>query len=253
MPFTFSHPAIVLPLKKIKPAWFSTTGLVMGSLAPDLPYFLKMDGETDFGHTFAGIFLLDLPLAFLVAIAFHRWYRNSLVRHLPSPLDRQHADCLSFRFQDYLKRGWLLFAISSFIGVLSHLVWDEFGKPDGYVYYLAPSFFSQPVRLGPFNPPLYILIERIGAVLGLVFLTWVVLGKKQETLVFNPLPVKRKVFYWLSMAVVTAVIASVILMADKGGASTSYLIVVLLGAGLFAFASVTPLFDTPAKPQKKDL
>lgn len=252
MPFTVSHPAIVLPLKKIKPAWFSTTGLVMGSLAPDFPYFLKMDGTSDYGHTFAGIFLLDIPLSFLVAIAFHLWYRNSLIRHLPSPLDRQHADCLSFRFLDYLKRGWLLFAISCLIGVVSHLVWDEFAKPEGYVYYLAPSFFRQAIRLGPFNQPLYTLIERVGAVLGLAFLAWVLLRKNPEASGFHPLPVKQKVYYWLSVALGTAAFASVILMADKGGASLGHYVILLLSAGLYALALATPLWGFLHHPNEKD-
>jgi hypothetical protein len=252
MPFTFSHPAIVLPLKKMKPAWFSTTGLAVGSMAPDFPYFLKMDGESDFGHTFTGIFLLDLPFCFLIAIAFHRWFRNSLIRHLPSPLDQQYAACLSFRFLHFLKRGWLLFAVSSFIGVVSHLLWDDFAQPDGYLYYVAPSFFSQPVRLGPFNPPLYQLLEWAGAALGLAFVGWVVLRKRQEATPFIPLPVKQKVSYWLSIALGTAAVASAKLVADKDGTSFGHYVIVLISAGLFAFAWATPLFGFLHKPQKRD-
>lgn len=252
MPFTFSHPAIVLPLKRIMPVWFSTTGLVLGSLAPDFPYFLTIDGTSDFGHTLPGIFLLDLPLVFLVAIAFHHWFRNSLIRYLPSPLDRQYADCLSFRFHDYLKRGWLMFTVSSFVGVVSHLIWDEFAKPEGYVYYVAPSFFSQYIRLGPFNLPLYVFIERVGAVLGLVFLAWVLLRKKLVVSAFNPLPNRQKMYYWISVALVTVLSASAILVTDKVSPSFGHYVIVLLSAGLFSFALATPLFSFIYKSVKTD-
>ena len=47
MPFTFSHPAIVLPFSK---KWFSLTALVTGSIIPDFEYFFKMKGHSDYGH-----------------------------------------------------------------------------------------------------------------------------------------------------------------------------------------------------------
>ena len=39
MPFTFSHPAIVLPLTFLRRQWFSLTGLAVGSLTRDVKYF----------------------------------------------------------------------------------------------------------------------------------------------------------------------------------------------------------------------
>ena len=42
MPFTFSHPAIVLPLVRKSGHWFSATGLIIGSLTPDFEYFMRM-------------------------------------------------------------------------------------------------------------------------------------------------------------------------------------------------------------------
>ncbi|WP_240482010.1 DUF4184 family protein [Flavobacterium psychrophilum] len=39
MPFTFSHPAIILPLRYLPRQWFSLTGLIIGSLTPDFEYF----------------------------------------------------------------------------------------------------------------------------------------------------------------------------------------------------------------------
>ncbi|WP_220463965.1 DUF4184 family protein [Adhaeribacter radiodurans] len=41
MPFTFSHPAIVLPLTLLLRKWYSLTGLVIGSLTPDFEYFYQ--------------------------------------------------------------------------------------------------------------------------------------------------------------------------------------------------------------------
>ncbi|WP_162052602.1 DUF4184 family protein [Pontibacter pamirensis] len=241
MPFTFSHPAIVLPFKAIKPAWFSTTGLVVGSIAPDLVYFLKMGGSADFGHTLAGVIILDLPLSFLLAIAFHLWVRNILILHLPAPLDKKHSDYLNFDFLLYLKKHWLLFFLSVAIGVFSHLFWDDFSKPDGFVYYFAPAFFSQKIHVGPLDMQLYTLIERTGSAVGLAFLVWVVCRKRLASSTINPHSFKRKFVYWLCIFMVMAIAAAVKLLFDKEGDSVSYYVVVLTSAGVLSFVFVTVL------------
>ncbi|WP_262496247.1 DUF4184 family protein [Flavobacterium piscis] len=45
MPFTFSHPAIILPLKYLPKNWISLTGLIIGSLTPDFEYFYSNEGS----------------------------------------------------------------------------------------------------------------------------------------------------------------------------------------------------------------
>jgi hypothetical protein len=54
MPFTFSHPAIILPLKYFKKKWFSLTGLVIGSMTPDFEYFVRMRIQSNYSHTIEG-------------------------------------------------------------------------------------------------------------------------------------------------------------------------------------------------------
>lgn len=243
MPFSFSHPAIVLPLKKVRPGWFSSTGLITGSIAPDLPYFLAMSGSWDFGHTLAGIFLLDLPLSFLAAIIFHQWFRNSLIRHLPSPLDRKYSDRLAFDFLTYLKKGWLLFAVSAFIGVVSHLVWDDFAKPEGLVlYYLAPSFLGHVVEVGPVEAPVYLLIERAGSIVGLAVMVWVVFRKTEQPVAAAPVSAGSKSLYWASIILVTAAIVAVTVWAGEEQRSVASFIVVCISAGLLALTLTTFLF-----------
>lgn len=40
MPFTLSHPAAVIPLSRVK--WLVPSAVLMGSMAPDFPYFLAL-------------------------------------------------------------------------------------------------------------------------------------------------------------------------------------------------------------------
>ena len=55
MPFTLSHPALVLPLNLLPKKWFSITGLVIGSMAPDLQAFFTDDADKTQTHTWWGI------------------------------------------------------------------------------------------------------------------------------------------------------------------------------------------------------
>jgi hypothetical protein len=84
MPFTFSHPALILRLTRLPKRWVSATGLVLGSIIPDLEKFLKMNDGNTFSHTFPGMFWFDLPLAILLSFVFHRAVRDSLIDNLPA-------------------------------------------------------------------------------------------------------------------------------------------------------------------------
>lgn len=250
MPFTFSHPAIVLPLKKMKASWFSSTGLVIGSIAPDLPYFVTMDAQTNIGHTFIGIFIIDLPISFLVAIAFHLWVRNNLIMHLPSPLDRKYYDYTKFDFLYYLKQKWFVIAVSILIGIISHLIWDDFTKPDGVVYYFNPSFFKQIIHIGPLNTHLYRLIERTGSVLGLLLLMWIIFQKKEQVLTPSLLSDKKKSVYWLVIILCMIFMIGIKLTIDQENKSIGQLVVIFTSAALLAlcFTSVVYLL----RPEKQN-
>jgi hypothetical protein len=51
MPFTASHPAIILPLIYLPGKWISLTGLVIGSMTPDFEYFERMSVQSDYSYS----------------------------------------------------------------------------------------------------------------------------------------------------------------------------------------------------------
>ena len=72
MPFTFAHPAIVLPLHALQRRCFSLTALVAGSLSPDFEYFLRMQIHSSHIHTLWGLLYFDLPLGLILAFLFKK-------------------------------------------------------------------------------------------------------------------------------------------------------------------------------------
>ena len=91
MPFTFSHPAIILPLTYLPRRWFSLTGLIIGSLTPDFEYFIRMTPYSLYSHTLSGLFWFDIPLGLLLCFIFHNLVRDSLCSNLPTEIGRAHV------------------------------------------------------------------------------------------------------------------------------------------------------------------
>jgi hypothetical protein len=125
MPFTFSHPGIVLPLSFLKRKLFSTSGLVAGSLAPDFEYFFRLSkGATTFSHTWGSLFYFNLPLSVVLVLLFHYWVRQPLVNHLPPLLYKRFHGYAALNWKAVLVQKWYLVVISIFVGSASHLLWD---------------------------------------------------------------------------------------------------------------------------------
>ena len=139
MPFTFSHPAIILPLTYLPKHWFSLTGLVIGSLTPDFEYFLRMRIKSNFSHTIDGLFWFDLPLGLLLAFIFHNIVRDSLFDNLPLGLKSKFLSFRKFDWDEHFKKNWLVVLISIFIGAVSHIFWDSFTHDHGYFVQTIPN------------------------------------------------------------------------------------------------------------------
>jgi hypothetical protein len=143
MPFTFSHPAIVLLLTYLPRKWFSLTGLVIGSLTPDFEYFLRMKIESKYSHTIEGLLWFDLPLGLCIAFVFHNIVRNSLFNNLPHFLQSRFSEYLQFSWNGHFKRNWLIVIISILIGATSHILWDGFTHEHGYFVMLFPLLLNK--------------------------------------------------------------------------------------------------------------
>lgn len=126
MPFTFSHPAVFVPLVWFFKSRVSVTGLVMGSIAPDFEYFIRMQGKSEYGHRLDGVLWFDLPLGLLVAFVFHGYVRNTVIQHLPALLRGRLLNELRFDWNRHFFRYPVAVLVSFLVGSLSHLAWDGF-------------------------------------------------------------------------------------------------------------------------------
>ena len=122
-----AHPAIVLPLRR---AGLVFSALIVGSLTPDLPYFV-FASEFHWAHSWLGVFLFCLPVALAALWLFHAVLKRPLVALAPEAMRRRIAPAdLEFRFGPARRFAWIV--VSLLIGVISHVLWDGFTHDHGY-------------------------------------------------------------------------------------------------------------------------
>lgn len=242
MPFTFSHPAIILPLKKVSRHWFSINGLVIGSMAPDIAYFFQMDGNADIGHSLVGIFLFDLPISFLVGLLYHQWVRNILIDYLPTPLDKHFTLLKDFNFVEYLRKKWLIFVFSAFIGSLSHLFWDGLAEKNGLIDRLSPGLLKKTVSLAGITVTWDVFIEHTGSVVGLLVVIAALLTPKTYfSEQPNPVRGRSKLYYWMGIVLMALVVTALKIELANTSFTIGSTIVILISAFSFSLLFVSAI------------
>jgi Domain of unknown function (DUF4184) len=129
MPFTLSHAAAAIPFRRSR---LIMSALVMGCFVPDFPHFIFLSARMSFTHTFEGMFVLDLPVAFALLWLFHTFLKQPMLMFLPPGVRcRLSGDVGVFPFWPW--RRLALIAVSILIGTATHILWDEFTHGDSWI------------------------------------------------------------------------------------------------------------------------
>jgi hypothetical protein len=235
MPFTFAHPAIVIPLTKLK--WFSATALILGSMAPDFEYFIRMRIYGSFSHSLAGVFLFDFPLVLFLAFIYHNWVRDELLINLPVFLRKHLIVYKNFNWNIYFRQNVLGVAISALIGIASHILWDAFTHPNGFfvenISVLRGSFVLGGIRFKVFNT-----LQHASTVVGLAAMVYWVLK-------MHPVQAVKKrniTKYWLWAGSICLVITAIRFFTGLQLSEYKHLIVTVIPAamlGIWAASVIT--------------
>lgn len=242
MPFTFSHPAIVLPLTFLPRKWFSLTGLVIGSLTPDFEYFLRMRIKSNYSHTIDGLFWFDIPLGLLLAFIFHNIVRDSLFDNLPTILKSRFSEFRQFDWNGYFKRSWFVVTISILIGAASHILWDSFTHDHGYFVQTIPALQNSVNFLGGQIQILKIL-QHSSTLLGglvIVFAIYKLPTNKTEKENIN-------LKYWTIFAVLTLTLIAIRFLSGLELKQFGNVIVTAISAGLISLILTPWLTRTKEK------
>ncbi|KQW46554.1 MULTISPECIES: DUF4184 family protein [unclassified Roseateles] len=169
MPWTFAHPAAILPLRRLCPRWLSLPGLVIGSLTPDLGYYGGQLSLASFSHTPLGIAVCCLPLGLLLLALLLR-LRRPLTVLLPTPhrqLIRSHIGSPA----RLVAVKVLIAAQSIALGATSHVLWDSFTHGGHWGVSLLPFLSLHVFDAG--NRQIYVfnVLQHLSTVMGLAAMT----------------------------------------------------------------------------------
>lgn len=236
MPFTFCHPAIVLPLSHFNKKWISLTGLVIGSIVPDFEYFIRMRIYSVYSHTWVGSIYFNLPLAVVLSFIFHLIIRDELIDNLPLLFRQRLVEFKKLAWVAYFKEKYFIIIISISIGIVSHLLWDSFTHKQGYFVEQLP-LLSGTMTLYSLHIPLYKILQHSSSLIGGLVIMYTILNLSADEFGKQN---KNLWQYWLIVAAVTLVIISVRFAAGLDLNQYGDFVVTGIAAGLIGLI-LTPL------------
>lgn len=164
MPFTLSHPAAILPIRRLAGRQLVFPALVIGSLTPDAGYFVNQLAFADFAHTPLGSVVACIPVGLLLYL-FFLGLRRPVALMLPNP----HRDAML----PLCREGWPGFVLvcgSIFFGALTHLLWDSFTHKTGWMVQHIPLLKVHLVSIGNYHLLVYRLLQHVSSIAGLCLL-----------------------------------------------------------------------------------
>jgi hypothetical protein len=119
---TLSHPAAVLPLRRLG---LPMTAMVIGSMVLDVPLYLGSRRGYDIAHSPAAVPTVDIVGALIVLALWFAVLRDPLADLAPSAIRNRVAP----RARP-TRRQWVLAPLGAFIGGVTHVAWDSFTHAD---------------------------------------------------------------------------------------------------------------------------
>ena len=236
MPFTFAHPAVVLPIKKKWPEHFNLTALILGSMAPDFEYFVKMRIESKIGHSFIGFLLFNLPLVIGISLVFHYLIKNTFILHLPEKINSliKQKENNTLPHQYWIK--WcFIFICSAIIGMFSHTLWDSFTHEKGYFVLLFPILKARVI-----NIPIYKFLQHGGTFIGFLVISKFLFDERsRECCKWKTVSFAKKILYWILVLISTIAVIIIRLLNENQSLTIKYLGTIIVTCIPAFFLSLT--------------
>jgi hypothetical protein len=226
MPFTPAHPAILLPARVIPRKYISWTALILGSMVPDMEYFLFLNPGSKMSHTLYGILNFNLPITVLLAMAWHQFAGPILLRAIP--FFRNFYSQLHDDYAGYLSKNWLVFLISALVGICSHLILDGFCHANGFMVHRIPYLRE--------------MVTVMGMSFRRCYLVWYVASCINFKSVISALAWKQMFsmrMFFLRVIMLAGLIAGVRILFGLSWNVVRHLVVIALGATFYAVLLAT--------------
>jgi hypothetical protein len=124
VPFTGSHPAAVVPLLRRLPP----SALILGSMAPDAPYYVPVPGWLLDTHTLAAVVSSDLVIGVVAFVLWQVLLGPAVVAFAPAALRRRLPSGVPAGLRHHFRsvRAAALVLLALVVGAWTHVFWDSF-------------------------------------------------------------------------------------------------------------------------------
>jgi hypothetical protein len=163
MPWTFAHPAAVLPLRRIAPS-LNLAALMLGSLAPDFGYHTGAWEFARDAHTLKGGILLALPVAAALLAVFYL-VRRPIWYVLPEPHRNLLAPLVGSPIP-WTPRAAAIAATSLLLGTWSHNFWDSFTHWNGWFVERFPPLQKNIGAIGTHSVEFFSVLQHSSTLIG---------------------------------------------------------------------------------------
>lgn len=166
MPYTPAHAIVAAPLWYLSRKQLPLPPLVVGCIAPDLPYLVHLAPVHAAGHTVIGLVTHAVPHGLIALGAWYLWLEKPLLTLFAlQPSKRQRSAAWFF-----------LMLISLLLGAMTHALLDATSHESGW---FVQQFDSLSRNVG--GLPMFKWIQYGGGVIGLVALIWWYRGARAGT------------------------------------------------------------------------
>jgi hypothetical protein len=190
--------------------------MIVGTLVPDLPYFLFLGENKGIGHSLEGVFLFCLPVGMVLLWIFHAVLKRPLAALAPEFMRLRLTESdLQFRFAPTPR--FALIIVSLLIGIFSHILWDGFTHEHGYFVKQWPALSTRVLthHVMPLWHALQLGCSVLGVAAVVIFSCWLWLTRPvaREPVASDMTPRLR--WFLIAVLAVVAALAGLAVGFDK--------------------------------------
>ncbi len=198
MPFTLAHPAAVLSLPRRLGRLGCPAALVIGSMIPDLAYFLPLGVRRGQSHSLPGLLWFCIPAGLAAWFLYRLFVQPLALAVAPSGVVRR----LRHTEPSRLSPAALAAAVVSLaVGAGTHVLWDSFTHESGFMVRHLPALRARVELVDGLSPHVSSLLFYASTVAGLGALALAGLRWYRSTPA-RELPLRRPLPRWLKGAFV---------------------------------------------------
>jgi hypothetical protein len=145
------------------------SALLIGTMSPDIPYYIPYDIWWSWGHSWQGLLVMDVPVTLALVALFWLVLAAPLRALAPDPVRARLPRKVLAAHRATWPRTVALLIIGAAIGAATHIVWDGFTH-EGRFGVMAVPALQHPDVLGPLAA--YRVLQYASSAIGLALLAW---------------------------------------------------------------------------------